>query len=115
MALLAGVGALCTLWFEYSAAVGWGFLATRAGWWMTVWALLPYIIIFCGRRMANGLHAKRVVFWISLLVVMLGLYSYYQAFFMHLDAQSALVFLFTPLLQSLVCAILLLMIKILRK
>ncbi len=113
--LVALTGAIGTLWFEYVAAVGFGFLTTKVGWWMTVWAVLPYVIIFFGRHVAKGIQAQRWMLWVSLLVVTTGLYAYYQAFFVFLDAQSALIFLFMPLLQSMVCCMLLIVIKVFRK
>ncbi|MDP8568463.1 hypothetical protein [Methylophilus aquaticus] len=109
--LVALTGAIGTLWFEYVAAAGFGFLTTKSGWWMTAWTVLPYAMLFFGRHVATGAQAQRWMLWISLLVVTTGMYAYYQAFFVFLDAQSALIFLFMPLLQSMVCFTLLIVVK----
>ena len=113
--LVALTGALCTLWFEYVAAVGFGFLTTKVGWWMTAWALLPYGLIFAGSYIVTGAVVSRWFAAVSFLVTMVALYEYYQALIVDLDAQSALIFLFMPLLQIMACFTLLIIVIVFGK
>lgn len=110
--LVALTGAIGTLWFEYVAAVGFGFLTTKVGWWMTVWALLPYGLILAGSDIVTGAVVNRWFAVLSFLVTLAALYAYYQALIVDLDAQSALIFLFMPLLQSMFCVMLLIILKV---
>ena len=114
-AVVALAGALCTLWFEYVGAAGFGFLTTKVGWWMTAWALLPYALILAGAYLVTGAVVSRWFAAVSFLVTMAALYAYYQALIVDLDAQSALIFLFMPLLQSMACFTLLIIVKVFGK
>lgn len=111
-AVVALAGALCTLWFEYVGAAGFEFLTTQAGWWMTAWALLPYGLILVGSYIVTGAVVSRWFAALSFLVTVAALYAYYQALIVDLDAQSALIFLFMPLLQSMFCVMLLIILKV---
>ena len=115
LAWLALAGSLMTMGFAYVAAAGFRFLSTPVGLMLTLWTLLPYLLIFCVSRVAVSPGMQRWVIAVCWLLVVLALLAYTQALFIALDAQSALIFLFAPVLQSMVAMLLLITVYVFRQ
>jgi hypothetical protein len=64
------------------------------------WAVFPYVILFLLLLISDKNRTQSVVAFVgSLLLVLLGVGALYDGFFIHLDAQNGLLFLFIPLWQ----------------
>jgi hypothetical protein len=73
-----------------------------------VWANVPYLAVYwLAAVLVHGRGSAMLVLISSFAVVIFGAVIYFDAFIVHLDAQSALVFLFVPLYQLLAVAALL--------
>jgi len=67
-----------------------------------IWADVPYVAVFwLAAVLVHGRSTAMLVLVAAFAVVMFGALVYFDAFFVHLDPQSALVFLFVPLYQLL--------------
>lgn len=95
-------GALLAVGFEVYAASGLRFLGNLTGLLMTLWTILPYAILFAGRYFFD--HARIQKQWLSfsLFEVCVVAWLYLQTLVFYPDAQNGLIFLFLPLLQSVV-------------
>jgi hypothetical protein len=98
--IILGIGALSTI----------GLMLWEARWnsgvieWLIVagfafWAAGPYVALGVLNILSKSRVGRLLILVVSLLTVGLGLAEYYDAFFVHLDAQSGLVFVFIPLFQ----------------
>ena len=89
-------------WFEQYAAHP----ANRFSWdSFAVWVAAPYFLMLVPAVLANTARSQLVVLTLSGLLVLVGLFSYWDAMFWHPDAQGALVFLFMPLYQYIAVAV----------
>ena len=93
-------GALCASWLMAFVGGGWkqgvfGYVA---------WALMPYVVVtamlVCARlfQLARGVHL--LCHWACILVALGGPLLYFDAMFVHVDAQGALVVLMVPVIQT---------------
>jgi len=98
--LTALVGALVAICFEIYAASGLRFLSYRSGLLMTLWTVMPYVIMFAGRYFFDRSEIQQR--WLSFCIfqVFVVIWIYGQTLVMYPDAQGSLIFLFLPLLQS---------------
>lgn len=94
------VGAATTLGFMIDAGE-----PDRPWWWLAFslfggWALVPYALVAAATRWRPANRASRSVLCAAAALLSgLSILSLYSAFVIHLDAQSALVFIFLPLWQ----------------
>ena len=94
------VGALIAISFEVYAASGLRFLSHRTGLLMTLWTVLPYVVIFAGRFFFDCIDVLKRWLRFSLFEVLVVAWIYWQTLVMYPDAQGSLIFLFLPLLQA---------------
>lgn len=66
---------------------------------LIVWSISPYIYLVAANKLASNKSSIAAVFTSSLLMGLFGVWLLVDAMFIHLDAQSALAFVFTPLWQ----------------
>ncbi|MHC4960908.1 MAG: hypothetical protein ACYTGA_02125 [Planctomycetota bacterium] len=75
------------------------------GFW--TWAIIPYLIlIFANKHFTKTKTAKTLTSSAVAITVAGALFIYYDAFYVHLDAQNALLFIFLPVYQNILAAIL---------
>lgn len=98
--LTALAGALAAIGFEIYAASGLQFLSYRTGLLMTLWTVMPYVIMFAGRYFFDRNDIQKRWRNFSLFQVCVVAWIYMQTLVMYPDAQGSLIFLFLPLLQS---------------
>jgi len=78
---------------------------TVLGFW--IWAIIPYLIlIFSNKHFTKSKTAKPLISLAIAITVAGALFIYYDAFYVHLDAQNALLFIFLPVYQNILAAIL---------
>jgi hypothetical protein len=94
--LLAAIGALATLGIGLDA-MSRPYTLAAAG--FIAWAVSPYMLLALLVRSAHTRAARVGVLLVTLLAVIFGVAIFVDAMYLHLDAQSALVFLFVPLWQ----------------
>jgi hypothetical protein len=71
------------------------------------WAITPYLIlIFANKHFMKTKIAKTLTSSAIAITVVGGLFIYYDAFYVHLDAQNALLFIFLPVYQNILVLIL---------
>lgn len=100
ISLTALAGALIAISFEVYAASGLRFLSHRTGLLMTLWTVLPYVVIFAGRFFFDCIDVLKRWLRFSLFEVLVVAWIYWQTLVMYPDAQGSLIFLFLPLLQA---------------
>ncbi len=71
----------------------------------SAWAMVPYLVLFFSARLPTSSKVSWVVFCATLVIVCMGVFIYIDAFFVHLDPQSGLVFIFVPLYQLILAGI----------
>jgi hypothetical protein len=80
-------------------------------WWtdmLTVFSLnlLPFGILLFFNLIKEDCHKKDIAILVSTIIVCgFGIVILIDAFFIHIDAQSGLIFLFLPIIQSIVAII----------
>jgi len=94
--LVVACGVIGGGWFERYAAGTNGPFSFDA---FAVWVAAPSFVMLIPVVLANTVKAQVVVLVLSSLLVVGGLLLYWDAMFLHVDAQGALVFLFIPLYQ----------------
>lgn len=100
ISLTALAGALIAISFEVYAASSLRFLSHRTGLLMTLWTVLPYVVIFAGRFFFDCIDVLKRWLRFSLFEVLVVAWIYWQTLVMYPDAQGSLIFLFLPLLQA---------------
>ena len=112
---LALLGAIATVAFERIAATDWRFLQSKAGVLICLWSVLPYLLMVCATELLKTPRTQ--VWWLAVsgMLVTLAIAAYYQTLFIYPDAQGALIFLFLPLVQSLIACGALILIRLLGK
>jgi hypothetical protein len=83
-------------WFEHYAK---GPRAAFAPDGFTAWIAAPFALLLIAAALAHSLRAQAAVLAVSAAAAIAGIYCYWDAMFLHVDAQGALVFVFTPLYQ----------------
>lgn len=76
------------------------------------WAMAPYLLLFYSTRFLTSARVSWVIFVSILAIVCLGVFIYIDAFFIHLDPQSGLVFIFIPIYQLILSGIILIVASI---
>ncbi len=77
----------------------------RPGWWppalgFFAWTAAPFVAVAVMNRFLSGTSTGRIALLLTALAITGGgLYILVQAFVIHLDAQSGIVFIFLPLCQ----------------
>ncbi|MEE9523684.1 MAG: hypothetical protein V3V59_02920 [Thermodesulfovibrionales bacterium] len=80
-------------------------------WWLGflafgIWAISPYCFMTISHYLLINNNKQSIVFLVSsILIILFGMFIYYDGFFIHIDAQSALLFIFIPLYQWIGCGI----------
>ncbi len=98
--LTALAGALAAIGFEIYAASGLQFLSYRTGLLMTLWTVMPYVMMFAGCYFFDRYDIQKRWRNFSLFQVCVVVWIYMQTLVMYPDAQGSMIFLFLPLLQS---------------
>lgn len=98
--LVALIGAGIAVGYEIYAATGLQFLGHRTGLLMTLWTVMPYVIIFAGRYFFERSEIQKQWLSFSVFEVLVVAWIYWQTIVMYPDAQGSLIFLFLPLLQA---------------
>jgi len=98
--LIALAGALVAISFDIYAASGLRFLSYRSGLLMTLWTVMPYVIMYAGCYFFDRSEIQKRWRNFSLFQVCVVAWIYMQTLVMYPDAQGSLIFLFLPLLQS---------------
>jgi len=100
ISLTALAGTLIAISFEIYAASSLRFLSHRTGLLMTLWTVLPYVVMFVGRYFFDCIDVLKRWLRFSLFEVLVVAWIYLQTLVMYPDAQGSLIFLFLPLLQA---------------
>jgi hypothetical protein len=106
----AAAGLVVTLWIMFGQAGGVG--TPRAGAvaslaLFALWAVVPYLALLLIGYVSRTKAAPAVITLVGALAVTgCGLWAYYEGFYVNLDAQSALLFVFVPVIQLVGCAVL---------
>ena len=98
--LVALAGALIAIGFEIVAATHLRFLSHRAGLLMTLWTVMPYIILWAGKYFFQRCDIQKQWLRFAVFEVLVVTWMYWQTLVMYSDAQDSLIFLFLPLIQS---------------
>jgi hypothetical protein len=98
--LLSGIAA--TIWFMFQNgdpdSFTWYLIAIP----FLIWTLLPFTAVFLMMKKASdAFHTRLTIFIVSAIISFGGIWILYDAFVIHLDPQSGLIFLFLPILQLL--------------
>lgn len=100
IATVALVGAVMAIGFEIFAASHLRFLSHRVGLLMTMWTVLPYVIIWTGKFFFQRCDIQKRWLHFSVFEVLVVAWIYWQTLVMYPDAQDSLIFLFLPLVQA---------------
>lgn len=98
--LVAFAGALIAIGFEIVAATHLRFLSHRAGLLMTLWTVMPYIILWAGKYFFQRCDIQKQWLRFAVFEVLVVTWIYWQTLVMYPDAQDSLIFLFLPLIQA---------------
>lgn len=81
-----------------------GFEIVVLGFW--AWTIIPYLIlVFTNKYFTKTIIGKVLVLSAVVVSVFGGLYIYHQGFYVNLDAQNALLFIFIPVFQDVLAVI----------
>lgn len=100
ISIVALIGALMALGFEIFAASQLRFLSHRVGLLMTLWTVLPYVILWAGKYFFQRCDILKRWLHFAVFEVLVVAWIYWQTLMMYPDAQDSLIFLFLPLLQA---------------
>jgi len=98
------------VWFEQHARA----LSTIKVDGFSLWIAAPFVLMGIAIFTGNSVRSLRLLLVLSILMALSSMYFYYDALFLHVDAQGALIFLFLPLCQLIAAAIALLGVVIAR-
>ena len=94
------LGALCSSALMAFVSGGWKPGALK----YVAWALMPYavlaLILLCARFFRIDRSVQLLSVWASILIALGGPLLYFDAMFVHVDAQGALVVLMVPVIQT---------------
>ncbi len=99
------LGVVITISIMVHAARGCGFLLSLVTLVFAAWAMIPYVVLFHSSRLQTSFKVSWFILLSALGIVGLGVYIYIDAFFIHIDPQSGLVFIFVPLYQLILAGI----------
>lgn len=100
ISIVALIGALIAICFEIHAASQLRFLSHRIGLLMTLWTVLPYVILWAGKYFFQRRDVQKMWLQFAVFEVLVVAWMYWQTLVMYPDAQDSLIFLFLPLLQA---------------
>ncbi len=100
ISLVALAGALIAICFEIVAASHLRFLSHLAGLLMTLWTVLPYVILWTGKYFFHRCDIQKQWLRFAVFEVLVVTWIYWQTLVMYPDAQESLIFLFLPLIQA---------------
>lgn len=100
ISIVALIGALMALGFEIFAASQLRFLSHRVGLLMTLWTVLPYVILWAGKYFFQRCDMLKRWLHFAVFEVLVVAWIYWQTLVMYPDAQDSLIFLFLPLVQA---------------
>lgn len=100
ISIVALIGALMALGFEIFAASQLRFLSHRVGLLMTLWTVLPYVILWAGKYVFQRCDILKRWLHFAVFEVLVVAWIYWQTLVMYPDAQDSLIFLFLPLVQA---------------
>jgi hypothetical protein len=100
ISIVALIGALMALGFEIFAASQLRFLSHRVGLLMTLWTVLPYVILWAGKYFFQRCDILKRWLHFAVFEVLVVAWIYWQTLVMYPDAQDSLIFLFLPLVQA---------------
>jgi len=98
--LISAFGLAATFGIATYASAGLSWVAKADGLLLFVWAVLPYALLSLSANIAHCHKSSIVVLATAAISLVFAALVYIDAFFIHSDAQSALAFLFVPLLQN---------------
>jgi hypothetical protein len=100
ISLVALAGALVAIGFEIVAATQLRFLSHRAGLLITLWTVMPYVIMWAGKYFFQRCDIQRQWLRFAVFEVLAVAWIYWQTLVMYPDVQDSLIFLFLPLIQA---------------
>lgn len=100
ISIVALIGAVIAIGFEIFAASQLRFLSHRVGLLMTLWTVLPYLIMWAGKYFFQRRDIQKTWLHFAVFEVLAIAWIYWQTLVMYPDAQDSLIFLFLPLLQA---------------
>lgn len=86
--------------FMVAAASNLRFLSHYVGVLMTLWTVMPYVIMYAGRYFFQRRDIQKQWLHFAVFQVLIVAWIYWQTLFMYPDAQGSLIFLFLPLIQA---------------
>lgn len=98
--LVALAGAVMAICFMVAAASNLRFLSHYVGVLMTLWTVMPYVIMYAGRYFFQRRDIQKQWLHFAVFQVLIVAWIYWQTLFMYPDAQGSLIFLFLPLIQA---------------
>lgn len=98
--LVALAGAVMAICFMITAASNLRFLSHQLGVLMTLWTVMPYVILYAGRYFFQRRDIQKQWLHFAVFEVLIVAWIYWQTLFMYPDAQGSLIFLFLPLIQA---------------
>lgn len=111
MRRFVNIALLTTIIFTFFIMIYAGDSYFSFDWWKDMLAffalsLLPFSILFFFNLMKEDFYKKDIAIFVSTIIVCgFGIVLLIDAFFIHIDAQSGLIFLFLPIIQSIVAII----------
>jgi hypothetical protein len=100
IALLVAI--LASGWFEQYAKGSSAKIALDG---FAVWVASPFVLMLIPVALAHSVRAQFAILVVSAILAAGGVLLYWDAIFVHIDAQGAFVFLFIPLYQLVVVAL----------
>ncbi len=75
------------------------------GFW--AWAIIPYLILIFANKYFTKMKMAKILVSSAVVITVAGrLLIYYDAFYVHLDAQNGLLFIFLPVYQNMLAIVL---------
>ena len=98
--LVALAGAVMAICFMIVAASNLRFLSHHVGILMTLWTVMPYVILWTGKYFFQRCDIQKLWLHFAVFEVLVVAWIYWQTLVMYHDAQESLIFLFLPLIQA---------------
>jgi hypothetical protein len=102
--IVLAVAVAANAWFEQYAR-GSSARITLDG--MSAWVAAPFLLLLVAVFLAASARTVKVVLASSAMLALFGISFYWDAMFLHVDAQVGLIFLFVPFYQLVAVAIIL--------
>src|SRR5512139_3739041 len=105
--LISMLGLAATFGIASYASVGLSWAVSSSGILLFAWAVLPYGLVAMAANLTRSKKGSIAVLVVAAISLLFAGLVYVDAFFIHSDAQSALAFIFVPLVQNAVAIIVL--------